>query len=398
MKSFKLNLIAMAGLVLIGAFLAQSCKKTSSPAGPSGLSVTSGASDTIGSSYTLTIVGANLTGGSVSTTATGVTITGVSATATTITATIAIGSTATPGPVTLTVTTSAGTSTVTITVVAIPLIGGYASSDSVASANLVAYWPFDGNANETKGGLTPTVTGTITYTTGIRGQAYQGAAGAYATYTPSAAFASLPSYSVSFWYNLPTTGANFSATTGQDTLTQGVLFLYGTSDYLLANEIEPWRGDSVRIHAGFQDFASPAYKGFIPETFDTNAVNNWVHFVVTYNGGTSSYIVYQDALATNANTAFSPNTPAGEPYPYPGYFNSPNILYTDGTKTTLLGNLGFTGQTPSKLIVGSWPDGLFGQSAATATFRGQMDELRVYNKALTQLEITGLYLNGKAGR
>ena len=226
MKSIpgKLKLLAIASLAFIAAITTQSCKKTSSPALPSGLSVTSGASDTIGKTYTLTIVGANLTGASVSTTATDVTITNITATATTISGTIAIGSTATPGSVTLTVTTSAGTSTVTITVVAIPLIGGYASSDSVAAANLIAYFPFDGNANDAKGGMTPTVAGNITYTTGVRGQAYQGAAGAYATYTPSAAFSSLPSYSISVWYQLPTSDPSYGALTSQDTLTQGIFF------------------------------------------------------------------------------------------------------------------------------------------------------------------------------
>src|SRR5664279_2614235 len=387
----KLQLLAIACIAFVAVITTQSCKKTSSPAGPSGLSVTSGASDTIGKTYTLTITGSNLTGASVSTTAAGVTITNITATATTITGTIAIGSTAIPGPVTLTVTTSAGTSTATITVVAIPLIGGYASSDSVAAASLIAYFPFDGNANDTKGGMTPTVAGTITYTTtGVRGQAYQGAAGAYATYTPSAAFASLPSYSFSVWYQLPTTDPSYSTVTGQDTLTQGMFFLYGTSDFLLANEIEPFHGDSVRVHPGFKDVASPAWQGFVPETFNTAAIGKWVHFVATYNGGTSTYTAYQDGVATGANTAFSPPVPPNpNATPYPGAYNTPNILYTDGTKTTLLGNLGWAAEVPSKVIVGSWPDGLFGQVAAKSTFRGQLDEMRVYNKALTQLEVTG---------
>jgi hypothetical protein len=383
----KLSLIAAACIAFVAVITTQSCKKTSTPPGPSGLSVTSGASDTVGKTYTLTIVGANLTGATVTTTAAGVTITSVTATATTITGTIAIGSTATPGPVTLTITTSAGTSTATITVVAIPLIGGYASSDSVAAANLIAYFPFDGNANDTKGLMTPTVNGTITYTTGVRGQSYQGAAGAYATYTPSAAFASLPSYSLSVWYQLPATDPSYSTVTGQDTLTQGFFFLYGTSTWLINNDIEQFHGDSVRMHAGFDDIASPAYQGFVPETFDTGAIAKWVHFVVTYNGGTSSYVTYQNGIATGANTAFTN-----------GVYLTPNPLYTDGTMTTPLGNLGFGAEVPTKVVVGSWPDGLFGQVAANSTFRGQLDEMRVFNKALTQTEVTGLYLNGKAGR
>jgi hypothetical protein len=385
-SKFKLAAITCIALFLVIAI--HSCKKSSSgPGAPSGLTVTSGASDTVGKTYTLTITGTNLTGGSVATTATGVTITNVSSTATSITATIAIGSTATPGTTTLTVTANGGSSTVTITVVAIPLIGGYASSDSVAASSLVAYFPFEGNANDIIGGMTPTAVGTITYGTGIRGQSYQGAAGTYATYTPSAGLDSLPSYSMSVWYKLPTTDPSYSSTTGQDTLTQGIFFLYGNSNWLINNDIEQYHGDSVRVHAGFQDFASPAYQGFVPETFDTGAIGVWVHFVVTYNGGTSTYITYQNAVATGANTAFTN-----------GSYLTPDLMYTDGTMTTPLGNIGFSPQVPTTVVVGSWPDGLFGQSAATATFRGQLDELRVFKKALTQQEVTGLYLNGLAGR
>jgi hypothetical protein len=252
---------------------------------------------------------------------------------------------------------------------------------------LVAYWPFDGNVNEIKGGMTPTPAGNITYGTGVRGQSYQGAAGAFATYTPSAALGSLPSYSLSVWYKLPATDPSYGAKTGQDTLTQGIFFLYGTNNWLLNNDIEQFHGDSVRMHAGFDDIASPAYQGFVPETFDTGAIATWVHFVVTYNGGTSTYVTYQNAIPTGANTAFTA-----------GKYLTPNPMYTDGTMTTPLGNIGFGAQVPSKVVVGSWPDGLFGQVAATSTFRGQLDEMRVFNKALTQTEVTGLFLNGQAGR
>lgn len=266
-------------------------------------------------------------------------------------------------------------------------IGGYTSSDSVAAANLIAYWPFNGNVNEIQGGMVPSVNGNITFTTGIRGQAYQGAPGAFATYTPSAAFSDLPSYSVSVWYKLSDSGPNFSSTTGQDTLTQGLFFLYGTDNWLLNNDIEPFHGDSVRIHAGFQDFASPGFQGFVPETFNTAAVNNWVHFVVTYNGGTSTYITYQNGAPTGASTAFTS-----------GKYLTPNPLFTDATMSTPLGNISWETHTPSSVVVASWPDGLFGQSATVNTFRGQLDELRVFNKALTQAEVSGLFLNGQAGR
>jgi hypothetical protein len=266
----------------------------------------------------------------------------------------------------------------------VQLIGGYASSDSVASANLIAYWPFNGDANDHKGGLTGTATGSVTYSaSGVRGQAYQGAIGAYEIYSVpgGSPFASLPSYSYSVWYKMA----------AQDTLPQGMFFLTGTTTQdLLINEIEPFtpKGlDSVRIHTGFNDLASPAYQLFVPESFDTMAINKWVHWVVTYNGGTSTYTVYQDALPIGTNSAFSS-----------GKYITPNMMWTDGTMTTPLGNLGFTSDPPKTVVIGSWPDGLFGQVAAKDCFLGQMDEVRIFNKALTQTEVSGLFLNGQAGR
>jgi hypothetical protein len=265
------------------------------------------------------------------------------------------------------------------------LIGGYASSDSVAAGNLIAYWPFDADGNDHKGGLTATPVGSLTFSSGgVRGSAYQGAAGVYETLAvPSGSpFASLASYSVSLWYKLPAID-----TSG----TQGAFFLSGaTTQDELVTEFESYKPlalDSVRIHTGFNDLGGPIYQLFIPETFDTNAIAKWVHLVVTYDGASSNYLVYQNAVPSGTSTAFSG-----------GLYITPNPLYTDGTMTAPLGNLSFATDPPTTVIIGSWPDGLFGQVAANTCFLGQMDEIRVFNKALTQTEVAGLFLNGQAGR
>jgi hypothetical protein len=161
----------------------------------------------------------------------------------------------------------------------------------------------------------------------------------------------------------------------------------------MVTEIEPYHpvsGDSLKIHTGFNDLASPAYQRFIPETFDTMAIGKWVYLVVTYDASTSTYIVYQNAIPMGTNTAFSPAPP--------NQYNTPNILYTDGTKSTLLGPIGYSSDPPQTITIGSWPDGLFGQVALNDCFVGQIDELRIFNKALTQHEVSGLFLNGQAGR
>ncbi len=263
-------------------------------------------------------------------------------------------------------------------------LGGYVSSDSVAPGNLIAYWPFDGNVNDVKGSTNATPVG-VTYGTGVRGQAYQGGTGVYATLTPSSAFSNLQSYSFSVWYKLP------SQQPAGDP--GGIFFLAGdtTLNYLIY-EIEPYSpasGDSVKVHHGFTDLASPgAYKGFTMESFDTAAIGKWVHLVTTYDGASSTYTIYQNGVPINNSSAFGNTTPTQ--------------MWSDGTKTTPLGNLGFSQTDPPKsIIIGTWPATLYGVSptlGAKGCFIGQLDEMRIYNKALSSAEVQGLYLNGQAGR
>jgi len=241
--------------------------------------------------------------------------------------------------------------------------------------------------NDHKGLLSATIVGTASYAaTGVRGKAYQGDSGVYATLVPPASFpTSLGSYTISFWYNM---AKNVDSNT-----TQGVFFYNGaTQQGEIINEFENpanknVNGDSIRIHSGFWDVGNePAYGNFIPETFNLGAVGKWVFFTVSYNGGTSTYTCYQNAVPTGANEAFSN-----------GQYITPNPLWTDGTKVTPLGNLKLT-DAPQSIVIASWPDGMFGQVASKTCFKGQLDELRVFKRALTQLEVSGLYLNGQANR
>jgi hypothetical protein len=267
------------------------------------------------------------------------------------------------------------------------LIGGYASSDSVASGNLIGYWPFDGNANDVKGGQTGTTTGGATYTTGIRGQAYQGSAGGYATVPANSALKNLGSYSTSVWFKLPAQ----PATTPQND-PAGIFFVGSqNAPNELMMEIESYNPkglDSVRVHHGFNNIGAPAWQQFVMESFDTMALNKWVHQVTTYDGASSTYTVYENGTAIGNSSAFGQNV-------------TPTTIYTDGNKTSLMGNMNFTSDPPTQVILGTWPAGLFGVSSSLGSnggFLGQMDELRIYNKALSASEVNGLYLNGKAGR
>ena len=50
-------------------------------------------------------------------------------------------------------------------------------------------------------------------------------------------------------------------------------------------------------------------------------------------------------------------------------------------KTTPLGPLKLT-DAPQSIVLGSWPDGLFGQVAAKGCYLGQLDELRVFSQSI----------------
>lgn len=263
-------------------------------------------------------------------------------------------------------------------------LGGYVSSDSVASANLIAYWPFDGNANDVKGGLSGTATG-VTYTTGIRGQAYQGStSGAIQVpLTSSSAFANLQSFTVSLWYNDPVqvTSPN-----------HGLFHMYGPADWNLL-EIEFERdststGDSVRLHAGFTNPGGVDYKGIVPESLMDSAIGKWVNIAMTYDGGSSMYTIYQNGVPIGAKTAWSNGA----------YAPTPTEIWTDGTATTPMGNLNFSSEVPTGITIGAFPPSITAGNSWAGSFPGMLDELRVYNKALTSAEVKGLYLNGKAGR
>jgi len=402
MKSItsKFKFMAIAALVLTTAIAIHSCKKSSS--GPTTPTVTSttlaaGASVTAGTSTGFTITGTNLTSATVTTTTTGITITNVTVNAggTSITGTVSVNAAVASGTITLTITTAQGTASATFTVVGLPLLGGYLSSDSVAYSNLISYFTFNGNVNDTIGNQTGTGVG-VTYIAGVRGQAYQGATGAYATVPASSAFASLASYSVSLWYNLPQAAKPQPATKAA-----GIFFVSGDTTGSHGNEIivetdvpstTQYAADSVPIHHGFDNVggAGGTWQNFTMNSFDT-ATSTWVHIVMTYDGPSSAYTYYENGQPVAVSSAYGVSTSTI-------LLNGPGPL---GGSTGLQGNLNFTEDNPTTLFIGTWPPGLYGVSptlGSAGCFLGAIDELRVFNRALTQQEVVGLFLNGQAGR
>jgi hypothetical protein len=283
-----------------------------------------------------------------------------------------------------------------------PPSGPTSSSDSVEPQALKLHWAFDGTPNDSVLGLQGTAVGG-SYVTGVLGKAWQGSSTSYITVPTGTDSTTLGgefgSYSVSVWYQLPTAVRPTSGGTAQ-----GIFFMSGENpgadgnefileaDIASANQLAT---DSVPIHNGFNNVGGPAgsWQGFTLATYDTTK-STWVNIVMTYNGASSQYVFYQNGTPLPDQSAFGYETPDT-------LYDGPLPLGSGSPATQLMGNLVFAPDNPQMFYIGCWPPGLYGVSqtlGANGNFQGALDELRVWNIALTKQDVVYLYQDGSAGK
>ena len=104
-------------------------------------------------------------------------------------------------------------------------------------------------------------------------------------------------------------------------------------------------------------------------------INIWMHLVFQYDQTTSKFMIYKDGVKVVTNDGVENRWAAGD----------------DVVPRPALGPLAFS--NADKLNIGAWRP----KSEGTATdvwmgwFLGNLDELRVYDKALTAIEVKALY-------
>lgn len=241
-----------------------------------------------------------------------------------------------------------------------PIAGGYVNSREVASSNLVAYWAFNGGLTDSVSGTAGTNAGT-SFSSGFKGQALQGADSAYALATPSDAVKSMTAYTVSFWVNTP-----------QNTGATGLVSLGNTQDFW-GNINVFFENDGTSTKARFKTIFEDSGQVNDNGIQDVeNGFNNWVQYLVTYDGaGTiKSYV--------NGSMAAAKTIAGGGPI---RFINVGPIVF---------GTLHFMTKPSST-------SGSVSQDWA-GYLTGKLDEVRIYNKALTELEISALYKLEKQGR
>jgi hypothetical protein len=256
--------------------------------------------------------------------------------------------------------------------VKLPPIGGFNTADEVGGANLVAYWGLNGDGKESKSGAMPTKSQNVSYVDGAKGKAASFTEG-FLAYDVIAGITSLPNATVSLWANVKNNG---SAPTSLFSLTRpnewagNVNLMLESGWKQAAIDTMVVKGLVVTKVAGndsWQDSRNEPSKGGVQAP---KIGGKWAHYVITWDGATSMFKVYANGIKVS--------NPEWE---------------ARGTT----GPLSFT--TPTKALIGAWGTNISGTPDAwQKPMTGLVDEVRVYNKALSDGDISSLYQLESAGR
>ena len=253
---------------------------------------------------------------------------------------------------------------------------GKVDPSTIATANLVAYFPFESETGSiTKGdGITFSKTGQgATFATGRRGNAYKGnASGSYLVYNVAAnnPFKTMKAFTLAAWIKTPPAivdGNNGAAMIFQ--LNGGDPFM-GNLDFVLEgnsnqdsldikgylyNSTTNWKGQDIRLQ-------KPAF-----------LVDKWVHIAFSYDNATSTMALWANGALVGTS-----------------------VRYADGADPVtgnqpLLGDLTLNPDM-SEIHIGAWAQQIADAGESWMRyFPGMLDELRIYNKALSAEEMKSLY-------
>ncbi|WP_035648308.1 LamG-like jellyroll fold domain-containing protein [Flavobacterium sp. ASV13] len=255
-------------------------------------------------------------------------------------------------------------------------IGGYENSDEVAASHLLAKFSFDGNINDSKGGITGGTGTNVSYDTGVKGSAYKGSATSFIAYNNVASsIVSLKSITVSMWIKTDphTGGAQSLFMLPKKTDFWGNIFtlIEGTgpaTTMLMKNHIQrdvtpsiPWAGQFIE-HNG---------ANVLPNMFGA-----WKQVIWSYNGTSSTYSLYIDGQKITLPASISKRY-ASDPATGGGPFGE------------------LASSEVSKFIIGGYQQHLGAPWGAPDSwmlnYTGLMDEFRIYDAALSDNEVTALY-------
>jgi hypothetical protein len=269
---------------------------------------------------------------------------------------------------------------------------GKVDPNTIATANLIAHFPFEGNGVDRINNLTPTNANTtlISFPAGRRGKCFQGnangdaASGLLYTLPANSKLKTLKAFTISLWVKLV---PNTIATT--DAPEQMVFQIDGTGDWIWGNlfllQHRNWPEGPDEQHRNFTQMDCFFFKDDAIDWkgqrgngwwFDIT-VSPWRHIICTYDNVTSTFHAYANGAHV---TMFDGSEYTG-------------VNRTQGEDGPPLGDLKFV--DAEHLAIGAWCVRLMGidllDDAWASPFKGQIDEFRIYDRALTAIEAKALY-------
>jgi hypothetical protein len=231
-------------------------------------------------------------------------------------------------------------------------INGYTAANQVAKESLVAYWAFDGSLVDSVSNTSGTATGT-TFGDGVKHDAMQGALKSYVLTAPSAAVAGLKSFTLTEWVNTPPPSV-------------GIIPLFS-----LANKTGFWGNIEIFFENGSTNdnglLRFHLFNGTTDKGLEVNGVKNlfnkFVNITFSYDAATSICKVYVNGSRIVNQV-------------YPGVTGPLN--FKD------VGNIVFG--SPQFMTTPNQTTGTGPQDWASY-LAGKLDEVRIYNKALTDVEV-----------
>lgn len=235
-------------------------------------------------------------------------------------------------------------------------IGGFSSSSEIGKANLVGYWPFDGDYADKVSNKAGTPTGT-TFVNGLKGQAMKGAQKGYMLFDPTDAILKMQSFTLGYWVNSQST-----------TAAGGIIGLVGLSQSNgFWGNIETFfenggSGNGGIFKAHIQNGTKDAW---VTKEGIINLYNSWNHIALSYDAATSTFTLYVNGskAATSTVTNFGALT-----WNKPGKMVFGTVQFQTDPSLT------------SEATSQSWASYL----------TGALDEVRLYNAALTDDQINAL--------
>lgn len=251
-------------------------------------------------------------------------------------------------------------------------IEGYSSSDEIFPKNLVAYWTFDTDNNETLTGTAPSSSlNDAIVDGGVKGKALSLNSGFLYFAHQFTAFKtdSFKSFTISLWTKILNNGSK--KTMIFELARPGMLT--GNIDFILNTNANPASNtDVLKINPKFSTVGGGTQDNLNNALSPKIGMDKWTQLVLTYDGSSGVFNIWADGVKIGG-------------YPNRG-----------------VGNNLFNSYEPNEIIIGSNYNGIPGKSVNTdvsfAPMTGQIDEIRVYNIALPDAHIKALFKLGEAGK